>query len=182
MIKSNESSCFLPQRSYSCRTKSPCASFLLVLVALLVSISPWPVFGIEAVNLLEKFHGPIPTLDVTRLEKSLHEDSTRSGKNGYEYVLWDIAKDGSSKPLDENSMIACAIVLACTSQSSLPVVKIDVVRILQQDAYGKPRWDTAQRLGHFEIPTDRCQSLESSAKPLTLAEIRAIPSQTKVNL
>ncbi len=182
MTKRNESSYLPPQSSYSWRRNSLRVPLSLVVVALLVSIAPWPAFSIEAVSLLEKFQGPIPTLDVKRLETSLREQSTRAAKNGYEYVLWDIAKNGTLTPLDENSMIACAIVLACTSPSSLPIVKIDVVRIVQQDAYGKPRWDTAQRLGHFEVPTDRCQRLINSTEPLTLPEVREIPSHAKVTL
>lgn len=164
-------------------TRSLCRRpFAWVVALVFIAFFPRHAFAVEARAVLEKLQGTIPSVDVTLLEKSLIEGSTRSAKSGYEYVLWDIAKSGSVISLDEDTLVAGAIALACCSPASPSLVKIDVVKILQQDAYGKPRWDTAQRLGHIEVPTDRCEKVMGAQGPLTREEVKAIPAQMKVHL
>lgn len=177
---------FRPVSTSFVRRESACFHALVrvvsIICAVAVVIFPQVAFGGDVRTLLGKFEGVLPDSQAERLEKALSEGVSRTPKSGYEYVLWDVATADVGSSLDRNTLLICALVIACSSQSSFPLVKVDVVKITAQDAYGKPRWDTAQRLGHIEVPREGCQRIVDATRPFTVEEVASIPSQAKIHL
>lgn len=123
----------------------------------------------------------------TKAEPQISADSlgrwmngvTRTSKSSYDYVMWDLQKDGPPANAQQSLILSAVIALACAPETANPLVKVDVIRLKDQDSYGKPRWDTAERIAHIEIPEDRCTALRAPGSPLASEDIQKIPSLVK---
>ncbi len=147
-------------------------------VAFVVLIARTDVFASPISDIATRFSNAEPQISEESLGRWM-TGITRASKSGYDYVMWDLQKDGPPGNVSQSLVQSAAIALACVSETSNPLVKVDVIRLKDQDSYGKPRWDTAERIAHIEIPTERCSKVRLQGTPLTVAEIQNIPSLTK---
>jgi hypothetical protein len=77
-------------------------------------------------------------------------------KKEYTYVLWDISKSEytSADQLAEETIKYVSAKLCkdvVNQEQASNLVKVDLVKVKEQDQYGKPRWDTVERIAHSEV-------------------------------
>jgi hypothetical protein len=87
-------------------------------------------------------------------------------KKDYTYVLWDISKSEytSADQLGEQAIRYVSAKLCkdvINQEQASKLVKVDVVKVKEQDQYGKPRWDTVERIAHTEVECLKLRELFS---------------------
>lgn len=108
-----------------------------------------------------------------------------SDKKAYVHILWnaqdrkaDLAGSGRSAFLAEG---ACQVVLRrYPKTATADLVKVDVVLIREKDSYGEPKWDTMEKVAHFEASRRRIQDAAASGLPKTATALLGLFGKAEI--
>jgi hypothetical protein len=98
-------------------------------------------------------------------------------KLDYVHYMWN-AQDARSnfEGKDRKYRLAdAAFQLVATQQpvsAKADLAKVDIVFVLERDSYGMPKWDSLQRVGHFEFSRAKAMKLLKAKKAWTDASLK----------
>ena len=132
----------------------------IVVIAIFIGMFIEDVARAETAIVTTHFKNILSLDSQESLSKALSVGVERSEKKKYTYILWDIAASkGVIHTLSDNEALVSIASLACGKPVVGEYVKVDIVRIKEQDSYGKPRWDTAEQIAHGRVDAEVCVKL-----------------------
>lgn len=127
--------------------------------------------------LIEKLDHAYSDLKNTKIDTCIMAQPQISSKKDYIYILKDImpcSLDADS--LDNKNFLQYLILkIILTGLKTSPqkdLIKTDIVRIKEQDQYGKPRWDTIDRIAHMEVSWKGLSEVLANDKRLTASDLQ----------
>lgn len=105
-------------------------------------------------------------------------NTTATDKGSYVVFLWNAqdCKAYFGVPDKKVRLAEAAVQLACRmypAGATADPLKVDIVYFLERDNYGMPKWDSLQKVAHFEFPRSRALKQAKSKTPLAADALKS---------
>ena len=150
--------------------------YQLIITSLFIisSTSSYSEDNNDLINSLNQITAPYSNQEKSECLKTA---STMTEKPDYAYILINTLKctysESDLKNEQQLFFIATYSTILAEKYTTLPnIAKLDIAKIKDQDSYGRPRWDTIEKIAHIELKVDQLKSLLKQEVKPTIEELK----------